>query len=191
MYYIFSPLVWVSRYLKLTRSQNIFSRRDDPFGILESTETSTHSYDNGLSLLLRIPQHPFSIMLVQNIFTAVKCLILRKFSIFPRVNGLREVYYCIYMYRYSIWLQYSINSKTNESFLVTQLLIYQHPLFLFQDYMILPTILHYHSRVPHWFPIRRTYVKMFLESCGKMYRYHFLSYPINRTFHLSSKFSVI
>ena len=32
---------------------------------------------------------------------------------------------------------------------------------------------------------------MFLESCGKMYRYHFLSYPIDRTFHLSSKFSVI
>ena len=95
------------------------------------------------------------------------------------------------MYRYSIWLQYSINSKTNESFLVTQLLIYQHPLFLFQNYMILPTILHYHSRVPYWFHIRRTDVNMFLESCGKMYRYHFLSYPIDRTFHLSSKFSVI
>ena len=138
----FFPLVRVFQYLKLTRSQNIFSRRDDAFGILESTETSTHSYDNGLSLLLRIPQHPFSIMLIQNIFTAVECMILRKFLLFPGVNGLRVVCYCIYTYRYTTWLQYSINSITNESFLVTQLLIYQHPLFLFWNYMILPTILH-------------------------------------------------
>ena len=131
MCYNFFPLFWVSLYLKLTRSQNILSCCDDAFGILESTEISKHSYDNGLPLFLRIPQHLFSIMLVQNIFTAVECLICHKFSIFPRVNRLREVYYCIYMYRYNIWLQYSINSRTNESFLVTQLLIYQHPLFLF------------------------------------------------------------
>ena len=39
------------------------------------------------------------------------------YGFFPRVNGLREVYYCIYIYRYNIWLQYS---RTNESYLVTQ-----------------------------------------------------------------------